>query len=224
MGFNLIDIERWDRKPYFEHYLNDVTCTYSMTANIEITDLLQETKRSKLKLYPVLIYILAAAVNQYREFRTCFDRNGKLGYWDSMNPCYTIFHKDSEAFSNIWTEYNESFPSFYAAYLDDMNNYGDVEKFDPKPNEILNTFPVSCIPWVSFTGFNLNIDGENYLLPIFTIGKYFEQNNKILIPISIQVHHAVCDGYHIGRFINEVQRLASNIQWLEMNSSTILVK
>ncbi|MCT8975160.1 type A chloramphenicol O-acetyltransferase [Clostridium sp. CX1] len=216
MKFNLIDIEHWTRKPYFEHYLNSVRCTYSMTANIEITNLLHDIKLKKLKLYPTLIYIIATVVNNHKEFRTCFDENGNLGYWDSMSPSYTIFHKDNETFSSIWTEYDENFPCFYSKYFDDIKNYGDIMRFTPKLNEPANTFPISCIPWVSFTGFNLNIynDGR-YLVPIFTIGKYFEQNNKIFIPMSIQVHHAVCDGYYTSRFINEVQELAVNSQtWL----------
>lgn len=216
MKFNLIDIEHWNRKPYFEHYLNSVRCTYSMTANIEITNLLHDIKLKKLKLYQPLIYIIATVVNNHKEFRTCFDENDNLGYWDSMSPSYTIFHKDNETFSEIWTEYDESFSCFYNKYLDDIKNYGDIMRVTPKLNEPANTFPISCIPWVSFTGFNLNVynDGR-YLVPIFTIGKYFEQNNKIFIPMSIQVHHAVCDGYHTSRFINEVQELALNSQtWL----------
>lgn len=216
MNFNLIDIEYWNRKPYFEHYLNSVRCTYSMTANIEITNLLQEIKLKNFKLYPTLIYIITIVVNKHKEFRTCFDENGNLGYWDSMSPSYTIFHKDNETFSSIWTEYVESFSCFYTNYLDDIKNYGNIMKFTPKLNEPANTFHISSIPWVSFTGFNLNVyDDGRYLLPIFTIGKYFEQDNKIFIPTSIQVHHAVCDGYHISRFINEVQGLALNYQtWL----------
>lgn len=216
MKFNLIDIEHWNRKPYFEYYLNSVRCTYSMTANIEITNLLHDIKLKKLKLYPTLIYIIATVVNNHKEFRTCFDENGNLGYWDSMSPSYTMFHKDNETFSDIWTEYDESFSCFYSKYLDDIKNYGDIMRVTPKLNEPADTFPISCIPWVSFTGFNLNVynDGR-YLVPIFTIGKYFEQNNKIFIPMSIQVHHAVCDGYHTSRFINEVQELALNHQtWL----------
>lgn len=55
MNFNLIDINHWSRKPYFEHYLNNVKCTYSMTANIEITDLLYEIKLKNIKFYPTLI-------------------------------------------------------------------------------------------------------------------------------------------------------------------------
>ncbi|MBP8894155.1 MAG: chloramphenicol acetyltransferase CAT, partial [Saprospiraceae bacterium] len=54
-----------------------------------------------------------------------------------------------------------------------------------------------------------------YLIPIFTMGKYFQQDNKILLPMSVQVHHAVCDGYHTSRFFNEVQELVSNFEtWL----------
>ncbi|SEL39884.1 Chloramphenicol acetyltransferase [Paenibacillus sp. OK003] len=44
MIFNRIDVENWSRKPYFEHYINNLRCTYSMTANIEITRLLAELK------------------------------------------------------------------------------------------------------------------------------------------------------------------------------------
>ena len=77
-----------------------------------------------------------------------------------------------------------------------------------KPNPPENTFPVSMIPWTSFEGFNLNLqNGYDYLLPIFTFGKYYEDGGKYYIPLSIQVHHAVCDGFHVCRFINELQEL-----------------
>lgn len=70
-----------------------------------------------------------------------------------------------------------------------------------------NVFTISSIPWVSFTGFNLNLPkATDYLLPIFTTGKYFQENGKTWLPIAIQVHHAVCDGYHLSRFVNELQK------------------
>ena len=43
------------------------------------------------------------------------------------------------------------------------------------------------------------------LLPIFTMGKYFERDGKRLLPLAIQVHHAVCDGYHVGVFVEKLQ-------------------
>ena len=62
------------------------------------------------------------------------------------------------------------------------------------------------IPWVTFSAFNLNIyDSGKYLLPIFTMGKAFERDAKRLLPLAIQVHHAVCDGYHVAAFLETLQ-------------------
>ncbi|MCD0786854.1 hypothetical protein I5B98_14995, partial [Staphylococcus aureus] len=36
MTFNIIELENWDRKEYFEHYFNQQT-TYSITKEIDIT-------------------------------------------------------------------------------------------------------------------------------------------------------------------------------------------
>jgi len=73
-----------------------------------------------------------------------------------------------------------------------------------EPPNILN---ISSIPWVAFTGFNLNLPTD-YLLPILTIGRHAEQDGATRMPLAIQVHHAVCDGYHLGRFVEHVQGLA----------------
>jgi len=64
--------------------------------------------------------------------------------------------------------------------------------------------------------FHLNIyDEGRYLLPIFTIGKFIQENEKILMPVTIQVNHAVCDGYHLGHFIADLQQFAKNYSdWL----------
>ena len=94
------------------------------------------------------------------------------------------------------------------AYEDDIRRYGDRLQMDGKPNVPANTFPVSMIPWATFEGFNLNLQkGYCYLTPIFTMGKYYEENGCVTLPLAIQVHHAVCDGFHVCRFINELQEL-----------------
>ncbi|MBD5642616.1 type A chloramphenicol O-acetyltransferase [Clostridium botulinum] len=218
MKFNLIDKENWSRKPYFDYYMNNIKCTYSMTANIEITDLLMKIKRNNIKLYPILIYMTSKIINKHEELRTSFDEKGNLGYWESMSPSFTIFHKDDESFSNIWTEYSDDFKTFYNNCLQDIEKHSDIKKLFAKENQPKNTFPVSCVPWFSFTGANLNVYSDEeypYLLPIITYGKYFAQSAKDLIPISLQMHHAVCDGYHVTRFLNELQSMAHNFEdWL----------
>lgn len=204
MEFRLIDPNTWKRKEYFEHYFAHVPCTYSTTVKLDITGL----KNGQKKLYPSLLYGLATLVNQHEEFRMSINEDGQVGIFSDMIPCYTVFHKDTETFSNIWTEYSDDYSVFCDRYAQDLARYGGVERMMAKPNPPSNTFPVSMIPWTTFEGFNLNLqNGYNYLLPIFTFGKYYEENGKYYIPLSIQVHHAVCDGFHTCRFINELQEV-----------------
>lgn len=204
MKFTIIDKENWDRKEYFEHYFSGVPCTYSMVVKLDIT----EIKNRKQKLYPTMLYSITTIVNRHNEFRTSFNANGQLGVYDEMIPCYTIFQKNTETFSNLWTEYFNKYDDFCVAYEKDMEEFGELKGMMVKPNIPENSFPVSMIPWTTFEGFNLNLQkGYEYLLPIFTMGKYYEERGRYILPLAIQVHHAVCDGFHVCRFVNELQDL-----------------
>lgn len=204
MSFKIINKEKWDRKEYFEHYFSEVPCTYSMTVKLDITKI----KNSNKKIYPTMLYFITKVVNNHSEFRTAFNMDGELGVFDEMLPCYTVFNQDTETFTNIWTEYSDDYDTFCKSYEKDISLFSSVKSMIAKPNVPPNHFPVSMIPWTTFEGFNLNLQkGYNYLLPIFTMGKYSEINGQYLMPLAIQVHHAVCDGFHISRFVNELQKL-----------------
>lgn len=201
MEYRVIDKDGWPRKEYFEHYLRDVPCTYSMTTKLDVTAI----KNQKLKLYPAMLYCLTKTVNRHEQFRTAFRADETLVVYRSMHPCYTVFHQDSKTFSNLWTAFSDDYDTFCRRYEEDRRQFGTIKAMDAKPNLPENSFTVSMIPWVSFDGFNLNLSSFDYLLPIFTIGKYQEENGRYKLPLSVQVHHAVCDGYHTSCFINDLQ-------------------
>lgn len=199
MPFHLIDLKTWKRKEYYEHFIKEVVCTYSATVNLDITNL------NGQRLYPVMIYLLTQTVNQMPEFRTALTDEG-LGIYDEMHPAYTIFNQENKNFSGIWTEFNPDYHVFLQSYEADSSAFASSEKFAPKPNKPSNTFDISMVPWFTFTSFNINVfDEGKYLLPIFTMGKFFDENGKRKLPLAIQVHHAVCDGYHVGIFVETLQ-------------------
>lgn len=211
--YKRIDIDTWNRKEYFQHYFQSVPCTYSMTANIDITNLMHALSEANCSFASAMIYLLAAEVNRHEEFRTFIDEDGQIGIYDLMHPSYTFFHKDTETFSCLWTQFDSCYQVFQKNYHDDIRKYGMLQGIAPKPDMPQNVFDISNIPWTSFSSFNLNPpNGSSYLLPIFTSGKYFRQENRILLPISVQVHHAVCDGFHVCRFLNELQEQADHFE------------
>ena len=199
MVFNLIDMENWERQEFYNHYINEVRCSYSATVNIDITNLKGQ------KLYPAMIWLLTETVNKMPEFRTALTEKG-LGIYDKMNPSYTVFNKDNKSFSVIWTEFNSDYHEFLKSYEADVAKFSLSVELAPKTDKPINTFDISMVPWFTFSSFNINVFGDGkYLLPIFTMGKFFDENGKRILPLAIQVHHAVCDGYHVGRFIELLQ-------------------
>lgn len=204
MEFIPVDLDTWARKEHFEHYFHQVPCTYSMTTKLDITPLIE----AKERLYPAMLYRIAKAVNQYQEFRMDLGPDGTLGFYTEMHPCYTIFHQDSETFSNLWTEYTDDYGAFCRAYQQDLEQFGSCKDMMAKPDVPVNTFPVSMVPRESFEGFNLNLqNGYRYLPPIFTMGKYQRDERGVWLPLSIQVNHAVCDGFHVCRFIAALREM-----------------
>lgn len=200
MEFTKINMEQWARKEYYNHFMSGVVCSYSATVNLDISNL--KTQR----LYSAMLWILTRTVNKIPEFRTAMTANG-LGIYSDMHPEYTIFNQRTKTFTSIWTAFNNDYRAFLKCYEEDVLRYSDSTHYVAKPNRPENTFDVSMVPWLDFTSFNLNVhNGGSYLLPIFTMGKYKESNGKRTLPLAIQVHHAVCDGYHVGQFVELLQQ------------------
>jgi chloramphenicol O-acetyltransferase type A len=47
---------------------------------------------------------------------------------------------------------------------------------------------------------------------MITLGKYAELNEKFLIPLTIQVSHAIVDGCHISLFYNKLQEKLNSVK------------
>ncbi len=79
-------------------------------------------------------------------------------------------------------------------------------------NQPRNFFDVSCLPWIKYRHFDVHVfDEGDFLAPVITWGKYEVEQEKYLMPLSMNIHHAVADGFHLSRFFIEVQELIDSI-------------
>ncbi|WP_053238935.1 type A chloramphenicol O-acetyltransferase [Sandaracinus amylolyticus] len=215
-GFRAIDLGTWNRAEHFEHYIDRVPCTYSFTVHVDITSLRSALTGRGRKAYPAQLWMLATTVQRFREFRMGFDADGALGVWDELHPAYTVFNAEAETFSGIWTRYDADFGAFEDAATKDIAEHARATRFFPKEGRPPNSFDVSSIPWLEFSAFTLDIPRAiRHVAPIFTLGRYVERDGRTLLPVAIQVHHAVCDGFHASRFVAALQELAAEHEaWL----------
>lgn len=215
MNFKKIDVENWDRKENYEWFTTRNRCKINMTMQLDITDLVKIIKENKIRCYPTFTYIASKVINKHDEFKMNYDEEENLVVYDVVHPRYPIFHESDKKISILWTEYSEDFKVFYESFINDINTYGEKRSMAAKGKYPPNCFDMSSLPWSSFTSFDCPPTHDVVWLPPFVmVGKFFENNGKMLLPISISVHHATCDGYHVSRFFSEFQELASNFKKL----------
>lgn len=206
--FEIIDMETWDRKDCFNHFMTVAKSTYSLTVNVDITKLLAFIKEKNYRLYPSFTWIVSRAVNNNKEFRLGFNEQGRLGYFKEISPDYAVIDDKTKIMDSLCTAYDNRFKVFYENMVNDLDNYQEkkiITNYNP------NFFIVSCIPWFSYTSFNINNQSDaQFLFPMITWGKYFKQGDKVLMPLTLQVHHAAADGYHCSLFYNDVEKVLKN--------------
>ena len=213
-NFQKIDLDNWKRKHYYDYFMNKenkMRCRFGMTANIDITNLLNVIKTNKLRCYPTFTYLVSKVLNRHECFKVD-EYNGELILWDKLHVRYPMFNEYTKTITSIWLEYDDDFNVFYKNALKDIEKYSGIQSMYAKENFPPNFYDITSIPWVSFTDFQIDmyeVDGT-WLLPMVAIGKFFNFGDKVLMPVSIKLHHATCDGYHAGVFYNDLQNLASN--------------
>lgn len=212
MNFTPIDLNSYPRGQVFYYFSKMAPTGYSLTVNMDVTKLKAYTKEKKIKFFPCYLWLVTKNLNSMTEFKMA-GQDGKLGYFDTLTPLYAHFHDDDKTFSLMWTEYNEDFGEFYRSYLENQRSFGEnhgvwCQPTTPPPP---NAYTVSCLPWVSFTHFAVHsYENKPYYFPSVEAGKFFEEDGKLLMPLSLTCHHAATDGYHVSRFLEALQKDMDN--------------
>ena len=214
MKFTPIDLQFWPRGQIFYYFSQMAPTGYSLTVNMDVTQMKDTLKKAGLKFFPAYLWLATKNLNSQMEFKIA-QQDSVLGYFDKLTPLYASFHEDDHTFSLMWTEYTDDFLSFYRAYITNQNRFGDVHGIlsQPQTPPPENAYTVSCVPWVEFNHFAVHsYENKPYYFPSVEAGKFFEKDGRLLMPLSITCHHATTDGYHIRLFLESLQEDMNNIR------------
>ncbi len=212
-------MNNYKRKKHFKFFIKQDYPHMNLCANVEITRLADFLKSNKFPFYFSLIYLSIRTANQVKEFRHRI-REGKIIEHEVIHPSFSVMAED-DIFSFCTSRYSADFLSFL------QNAQEEAEKVKVEP--VIEDEPgrddlvyITCIPWVSFT----SISHPMHLHPVDSIpriawGKYFKENGKLLLPFSVQVHHALMDGVHIGRFFKLLQELLNEPEKMLQGLNTL---
>ena len=207
MTFTPIDLRTWPRTQVFTYFAKMAPTGYSLTVDMYVTAMRAALKAAGLRFFPAYLWLTTRCLCEQTEFRLA-EREGKLGYYDTLTPLYATFHEDDHTFSLMWTPYDEDFRRFHAAYLDNQRHYGGqhgvlAQAYRLPPE---NAYTVSCEPWIGFRHFAVHTDmSKPYYFPSVEAGRFEEREGRLMMPLSITCHHAAADGWHVQQFLTSWQ-------------------
>jgi chloramphenicol O-acetyltransferase type A len=198
-----IDMQTWPRREHFKFYSAFDHPYFNMCANVDMTAFYPFMKQRGISFTVAIVYSITRAANAIPEFRYRI-RSGKAVEHHVVHPSITVLTQEN-LFSFCTFDYVEDFSSFAARAEEQIAYVKERLTLEDGPGED-NLLYMTAIPWVSFTSFMhpLHLDPADSI-PRFAWGKLFEEGKLFKMPLSVQGHHALMDGYHMGRFYSELQ-------------------
>jgi chloramphenicol O-acetyltransferase type A len=70
------------------------------------------------------------------------------------------------------------------------------------------------VPWIRFTSLShARAFSFPDSIPKISFGKMVEEGGRQSMPMSIHVHHALMDGFHVGQYIDLFEELMNTSTW-----------
>lgn len=206
----IVDLDNWKRKDHYHFFKGLDYPHFSISANLDITRFYNYIKGNDLPFFISFLYAATKAANLVPEFRYRI-RGNQIVEHEMVHPSFTAM-TSKRVFSFCTVNYLEDYQQFKAntsRAIEAAKTQVSLED-EPGRDDLLY---ISCIPWISFTSIAHPIHMNPVdSIPRITWGKYFEEGEIIKMPLSVQGHHALIDGYHVGQYFNEVQGMIDAIK------------
>jgi len=213
MNYKVIDREKYYRNGVFRHFTQDCKCSTSMTARIDVTQLVDYSKQTGTKFYINFLYLLSKVLNSRDDYKMAYIwETDELICYDVINPIQYIFHEDTETCTPVYSTYNEDYKLFYESALEDIERAKTTRKYGLDFENHPNWFDASYISWLSYDSLNIELpDGYLHFPPIVNWGKYREENGRLVMPVSVRLNHAIADGYLVANVFRLLEKEISNL-------------
>ncbi|MBT8220513.1 MAG: chloramphenicol acetyltransferase [Bacteroidia bacterium] len=201
------------RKKHFEFFRNLNHPHFNITASVKVGSLIKTCKEKEISVHLALVYLISRIANEIPEFRWRI-RGDQIIEHVAVHPSFTVPTETSDVFSFCEVKYDKDSKVFLERAMDARSQrWSDPHFEDEKDRD--NYIFLSSFPWVAFTGYQHAMQFHPHdSVPRISWGKILETNGVMTMPLSVQVHHAIVDGSHVGQYFEMVESYALQTNFL----------
>jgi len=202
-----IDLQNWKRKQHFDFFSKYDEPFWGVVSEIDCTNALEKAKILNESFFIYYLHKSTVAINEIEEFRYRII-DDKVANYDVIHAASTIGRKD-ESFGYSFIKYDKDFNIFTQFAKEEILRVNSSSGLSLNENsERLDVIHYSTLPWTKFTGLT---HARNFKkidsIPKIVFGKYFSNNNRKMMNISINAHHGLADGIHAAKYFELMQKL-----------------
>ena len=204
---HLIDLAGWNRREHFTFFSAFEEPFFGLVAPVDCTRALAEAKRLGVPFFLYYLHAALQAVNQVEALRYRIE-DGQVYCYDRIHASATIGRPD-HTFGFSFIEQHDELAAFVPGATTEIAAVQASEGL--RLNETTGRPDVihfSALPWVRFTGLS---HARSFThpdsCPKISVGQTYVEGAATLLPVSVNVHHGLADGYHVGLFLAAFQEL-----------------
>jgi chloramphenicol O-acetyltransferase type A len=198
-----IELSTWKRREHFELYRSYARPFFNVCVDVDATRLWRACNApSGPPFFLTSLFLMLKAANATEAFRLRI-RDGEVWLHDTVAVGPTLLKPD-ETFTFTRIEWSSSSRQFIAAGRKAIAASLASAALDPNPGQDDIVYQ-STLPWLRFTSFTNAIGGGDSI-PRVVFGKCEKAGRRFVMPVGVEVHHALVDGIDVARFLERFQK------------------
>lgn len=213
-----LDLTHSPRRATFEFYRGFDSPYFNVCTRVDVTALKPALVAARVGSVSLACHYLALRLaDRIEPFRHRL-REGRVRVYDVVHASTTVLRAD-DSFGFALLEYDADFARFatrgqVALQAAKAADAGFAPRVD---DQALLHF--TTLPWVHFTSFSHARNwGREDSIPKFAFGRIDADTDgdRRWMPLGLEVHHALMDGVHVGRFMQAFEAaMLDPLPWLQ---------
>ena len=203
-GHNL-SISTWKRREHYELFRGFANPFFSVCVDVDATETWNACRQAgSPSFYVATLFHSLSAANAIEAFRMRI-RGDTVWVYDQVRASATVLRDDDTFGFAIFPpaptlrDFNRGAPAEMQAARQ------PVPLVLPRAGEDDLVYH-SSLPWMRFTAFSNALNGGKDSVPRVVFGKCAPRGDRWLMPVAVEVHHALVDGLDVARYLERLQQ------------------
>ncbi len=200
-----LNIENWARKEQYHFFKQFEEPFWGVCVPIDCTKAYRVAKEKGYSFSQYYLYQSLVAANDTECFKYRILED-EVYIFDKVDASVVVL-RENHSFGFSYTPFCRDFSEFVEGMNSEVQRVQSSEGLMP-PFISDCVIHFSVLPWLDFMS-NSHARSFSYKdsSPKISYGKMTIKGKKRTMPVSIHVHHALMDGFHVGQFVERFQTL-----------------